>query len=206
MKKNRPRFVWYLIVITTLSLIFLISMTGLYIIEGGGGIFFPLPIPYRSLSPFKGKVIDTDTKEPIQGAVVLAVYYFTSSGVAGAISSVEDGQETLTDKNGEFELPRTRRWFVLHRGYPEGTLEIFKPGYGTFWDKRAKAVGDNKSWPTPGKYIVYELPRLKTTKELKAQNIRTYSEIPYRYKKNYIRLYNEWRISLGYGPTKLIPK
>jgi hypothetical protein len=190
-KANLPAFVWLLIV-----------MLGVFLVIEGGGLFSPLP--YRSLAPFKGRVIDADTKEPIQGAVVLAVYYFTGYGPAGAMSSVKDGQETVTDKNGEFKLLRNRRWFVLFRGYPRGTLEIFKPGYGTLWDTRAKAMGDNKSWPTPGKYIVYELPRLQTTKELKAQNIRTYTEIPYRYKKNYIRLYNEWRISLGYGPTKLI--
>jgi hypothetical protein len=186
------------------SLFWLLSaIISVFFVTGCGGIFNPLP--YRSLAPFKGKVIDADTKEPIQGAAVLAVYYFTAYGIAGANSYLEDGQETLTDENGEFELPRTRRWFVLHRGYPEGKIIIFKPNYGQFpKNKKSEALGVNKSWPPPDKYIVYKLPRLQTTKELKAQNIRTYTEIPYRYKKNYIRLYNEWRISLGYGPTKLL--
>jgi hypothetical protein len=127
-------------------------------VSGCEGVLFPLP--YRSLAPFEGQVVDAETKEPIEGAVVLGLYYYETYTIAGSNSHLKDGQETLTDKNGEFKLPRTRRWFVLNRGYPEGTLEIFKPGYGTLWHKRANAVDDNKSWPTPGKYIVYELPKV----------------------------------------------
>lgn len=177
---------------------FLTAIISIFFVTGCGGIFNPLP--YRSLAPFKGKVVDADTKEPIQGAAVLAVYYFTSYGIAGANSYVEDGQETLTNENGEFELPRTRRWFVLHRGYPEGTLEIFKPGYGTLWNQHAKAVGDNKSWPTPGEYIVYELPSLKTIEERKKVRVRSYDEIPYKFRKLYFSAQNKERIILGYEP------
>ena len=36
------------------------------------------PMPYRSLCPFSGKVVDADTKEPIEGAAVLGVYYYAS--------------------------------------------------------------------------------------------------------------------------------
>lgn len=167
-----------------------------FICQGCGGIFFPLP--YRSLAPFSGKVIDADTKEPIAGAVVLAVYYFTSYTVAGSNSYVEDGQETLTDENGEFKLPRARRWFVLRRGYPEGALTIFKPGYGVFPDhKRSEAVGANKSWPPPKKYIVYKIPKLKT-KEERIRNLpSSYSDIPYNMKKQYIKSINVERKALG---------
>ena len=79
-------------------------LTSVLFISGCGGIFFPSP--YRSLAPFEGKVIDADTKQPIEGAVVLGVYYFTAYTIAGSNSYVEDGQETLTDVNGEFKLPR----------------------------------------------------------------------------------------------------
>ena len=188
-KANLPAFVWLLIV-----------MLGVFLVIEGGGLFSPLP--YRSLAPFKGRVIDADTKKPIQGAVVLAVYYFTGYGPAGAMSSVKDGQETVTDKYGEFKLLRTRRWFVLFRGYPEGTLEIFKPGYGTLWDTRAKAMGDNKSWPTPGKFIVYELPRLKTTKERKSNlpGAFSYDKVPYKYQRKYIEAINKEAVIVGLSP------
>jgi len=193
-KNFARRFVW--LVITIICVFFL---------SGCGGIFFPLP--YRSLAPFEGKVIDAETKEPIEGAVVLAVYYFTSYGIAGSNSYVEDGQETLTNKEGEFKLPRKRRWFALHRGYPRGRLEIFKPGYGTLWDKRSKAVGENKSWPPASKYVVYEIPNLKTREERKRNaRMRSYDEIPYKNRKIYIKTINEERKNLGlplmHIPTK----
>jgi hypothetical protein len=194
-KANLPAFVWLLIV-----------MLGVFLVIEGGGLFSPLP--YRSLAPFKGKVIDADTKKPIQGAVVLAVYYFTGYGPAGAMSSVKDGQETVTDKNGEFKLLRTRRWFVLFRGYPRGKLVIFKPGYGVFpKDRNSEALGANKSWPTPGKYIVYELPRLKTVEERKKNVIfaDVFDEIPFKRRRLYIQSINEECKNLGVPPN-IIPE
>ena len=56
---------------------------------------------------FKGKVIDAETKEPIEGAVVVVVYKKHSliSGPGGGYSSVIKVKEILTDKNGEFYFP-----------------------------------------------------------------------------------------------------
>jgi hypothetical protein len=174
-------------------------------VSGCEGVLFPLP--YRSLAPFEGQVVDAETKEPIEGAVVLGLYYYETYTIAGSNSHLKDGQETLTDKNGEFKLPRTRRWFVLNRGYPEGTLEIFKPGYGTLWHKRANAVDDNKSWPTPGKYIVYEIPKLKTIRERKSNlpGAFSFSQISYVNQKLFINAINEESINIGMSPYP-IPK
>ena len=146
--------------------------------------------PYYYLAPFKGKVIDTDTKEPIEGAVVLAIYYMTTISVGGGGHYPFDAQETLTDENGEFSIPTRRVWFQKISGWPPRNLEIFKPGYGTLWHKRAKAVGENKSWPPPKKYIVYELPKL-SMEERKKQMIDSYHEIPYSKRKLYTNKVNE---------------
>lgn len=182
------------------------ALASIFFVTGCGGIFNPLP--YRSLAPFKGKVIDADTKEPIQGAAVLAIYYFTVFGIAGGNSWVEDGHETLTDENGEFELPRIRRWFALHRGYPEGKIIIFKPNYGQFpKHSKSEALGVNKSWPPPHEYIVYELPILNTVEE-REKNIffaKDLIKIPFKKKKLYIGLINEERKKLGVPPY-IIPE
>lgn len=170
-----------------------------------GGMLSPLP--YCHLDPFFGKVIDADTKEPIEGAVVLAAYYKTAYTVAGSNSYVIDGQETLTDEQGEFKIPWKIRWFAPQRGYTEGNLTIFMPGYGVFpRHKRSQAVGENKSWPPPDKYIVYELPKLKTLKERKNNMIfRQYNEIPYQRRKRFVHLINEEYSNLGL-PGISIPK
>ena len=179
-------------------------MTFILLITGCEGRFYPLP--YRSLAPFEGKVIDADTKEPIEGAVVLAVYSYEIYSFAGSNAVIKDGQETLTDKNGEFRLRRTRRWFVLNRGYPRGWLEIFKPGYGNLCHERTKALGDNKSWPTPGKYIVYELPKLETEEERSRNIPKIYSfkEISYKNQKMYHSAIIAELDNLGFKPLGIM--
>ena len=146
------------------------------------GVFSP--IPYRHLDAFKGKVIDTDSKESIEGAVVLAVYYKETYTVAGSNSWTVDGQEVLTDENGEFKISEKRRWFVIHRGYTEGKLTIFKPGYGVFPShNNAKAIEENKFWPPPDKFVVYELPKLETREE----RVRTVLDIDIEYDMQFSR-------------------
>ncbi len=88
---------------------------------------------------FKGKVIDAETKEPIEGAVVVVVYSKTSIGIAESYSVVINVRETLTDKNGEFYFPsyttiiQPLSW---NPGWQGVDIIIFKPGYGSFPDWR----------------------------------------------------------------------
>ena len=163
-----------------------------------GGVFSPFPCLY--LSSFNGKVIDADTKEPIAKAAVLAVYYKSVATVAGSNSFVVDAQETLTDDKGEFNISGKMRWLVLCRGYSRGKIIIFKPSYGVFpRHSRSKAVGENKSWPPPNKYIVYELPKLKT-KEERAKNIfdvKINYDLPFSRQKQIIDEINKEFKNLG---------
>ena len=129
-------------------------------------------VPYYYLPPFEGKVIDAETKQPISGAAVLAVYYAEYATVQGANTYEVDAQETLTDERGDFKIAELKEWFGEHPGTPvKANLIIFKPGYGAFpRHSGSKAVGENKSWPPPGKYVVYQLPNL-TTREERAKNV-----------------------------------
>jgi hypothetical protein len=161
--------------------------------------------PYYYLEPFEGKVIDIDTKSPISGAAVLAVYYKEVPSIAGSNSYAIDAQETLTNKNGEFRIPEVKKWFGDNNGEPEGHLTIFKPGYGRIpGGKGVNIVGAVRA--IPEKYIVYELPKLKTREE-RDRNLmfRQYTSIPYEKRKYLFNLVNEERIKLGYKPLT-IPK
>ncbi len=54
---------------------------------------------------YKGVVVDSETGEPIEGAVVVAAYHRDGLGVAGSYrGSPVEVKETVTDKNGEFFL------------------------------------------------------------------------------------------------------
>ena len=64
-----------------------------------------------------GRVIDADTKEPIESAVVVAVWHEEGLGIAGSHSRVKDVKEILTDKDG--------RWSIEG---PEGEEDKLIPG------------------------------------------------------------------------------
>ena len=146
------------------------------------------------LRSFEGKVVDAETKEPIEGAAVLAVYYESTISVAGSGSYAVDAQETLTDANGEFKIPAQTAKIKDASGKLQCNLIIFKPGYGVFpRHTLSNAVGENKSWPPPEKYIVYEIPRLKTIEERKNNVIGMDSYM----KPLYIRAIDEERKNLG---------
>jgi hypothetical protein len=77
--------------------------------------------------PFKGKVINSETKEPVEGAVVVAEYMII--GYFMPIISV-DAKEVLTSKNGEFYIPPHISLSLWPFSYSEPTVFIiYKPGY-----------------------------------------------------------------------------
>jgi hypothetical protein len=118
------------------------------------------------LRSFEGKVVDVESKEPIEGAVVLAVYYKSTISVAGSGSYAVNAQEMLTDANGEFKIPARTVKLKDASGKLQCNLIIFKPGYGVFPDHElSNAVEESKTWPRPEKHIVYQIPKLKTKEE-----------------------------------------
>ena len=83
---------------------------------------------------FRGQVIDAETKEPIEGAVVVVVYKKHSliSGPGGGYTSVIKVKEALTDKKGEFKFPPYTT--LIQPNSIEDNVEfiIYKPGYGSY--------------------------------------------------------------------------
>jgi len=83
--------------------------------------------PIRHDGPYKGRIIDAETGKPIEGVVVLGVWYKEIATVAGGVSSYYDAKETVTDKNGEFEIKGMGLKILSNIG-PMHVL-IFKAGY-----------------------------------------------------------------------------
>jgi len=59
---------------------------------------------YAADVTYQGKVIDADTLEPIEGAVVVAVWNEERATIAGADTRFKDAKETLTDRNGDWGI------------------------------------------------------------------------------------------------------
>jgi len=92
---------------------------------------------------FSGRVIDADTLEPIEGAVVVAVWHKNWPGIGtGADTKFKMAREVLTDTNGEWsikgpkgrQMTRENEWmeifylpFIYYTTPP--TFIMYKPGY-----------------------------------------------------------------------------
>jgi hypothetical protein len=76
---------------------------------------------------YHGRVVDQETREPIQGVVVLgtwSVYHFSP---AGGYHTYHNAREAVTDKNGEFSIPG-EGLRILSSLEPMDFI-IFKAGY-----------------------------------------------------------------------------
>ncbi len=82
--------------------------------------------PAAALGGYQGQVVDATSGEPIEGAVVLGIWYKTVIDPGGAgYAPILDASETATDTNGLFSLPGLGKVAPLR----EFRILIFKAGY-----------------------------------------------------------------------------
>jgi hypothetical protein len=110
MKKNNIR-----IILVTL---FLLNVASVY-----ADVLYSKP-------EFRGKVIDAETKQPIEGAVVVVLYYkMHLIGAPGGPSVlIMAAKETLTNNNGEFFLPSYSTLMLISKEIPIRFI-FYKPEY-----------------------------------------------------------------------------
>ena len=85
---------------------------------------------YYSKPEFRGRVIDAETKQPVEGAVVVVLYEkWEFGGPGGGNTLPMDAKETLTDKNGEFYFPSYRTLIGPLSRENDVSFIIYKPGY-----------------------------------------------------------------------------
>jgi len=124
---------------------------------------------YHSDGPYKGKVIDLETGEPIEGAVVAGVWVLEFN-----FTPFCDAKETVTDKNGEFILPKAS-CFTLWPLAEMTRLDIivFKPGFlaypplgATFEERKARMPGlTGDEFKNKNQYNIIKLGKPKTKEE-----------------------------------------
>lgn len=137
--------------------------------------------PVRYDGPYRGKVVDAETGEPIEGVVVLGVWYSTMPTPAGGVSKYYDAEETVTDEKGEFKL-KGQGLLLFSRVEPPW-ITIFKAGYNYYsmsWEELEREMKKERGRP------VIPLKRLTMEERRKAGTPMFPSEA-YREKK--IRLF-----------------
>ncbi len=163
---------------------------------------------------FHGKVIDADTREPIEGAVVVAYWYEARATIAGEDTRLEEVKETMTDKEGKWSIEGTRGQepsnslalftFLTGAHYTREPLFIvFKPGYCSFpsgFSVRAcqeKLKPDGASEIYEGKTV--ELPKLIDSREDRLRNMPgpVAGKGSLEQQKEFIRLLNQESRNLG---------
>lgn len=154
----------------------------------------------HEFGPYSGKVIDKETNEPIEGAVVF-IRFFTQIGhFAGTTSYFADAVEVLTNSQGEFTVPvqRLRNTKFGHFWDKSGDVMVFKPGYGCYPGHR-ETEANPPEFPDNSNAIV-KLPKLKTEEERK-ENLgeASYSRgaIPFEKQQHLLEFINQERINLG---------
>jgi hypothetical protein len=155
--------------------------------------------------PYRGKVIDAETKEPIEGAVVVAVWVRNVFGIVQSNEVFAEAKETLTDKDGEFMIPGYK-WtsIFFYFGIQPPRIYIFKPGYGFFprYQASPNPKQNNAALLEPFKtHAVVELPRLKTREE-RLNVFHGYwlpTLVPHEKVPNFINMENVEGKNLGLG-------
>lgn len=152
---------------------------------------------------YKGKVIDADTGQSLEGVVVLGVWYTVLPTVAGGVSSYYDAKETLTDKNGEFEIPGMGLRVISNLA-PMDVL-IFKAGYEQI------GMGPWESFKLNGGLLMEKIkwegdkaiiPLRKLTMEERKTRLFGKENIPDEKQKLLIRELNKERVEIGLTPYR----
>lgn len=164
--------------------------------------------PLFAGGPYKGKVIDAETKAPIIGAVVLAVWYRGAPGLGVSSHGFLDAEEVLTDNGGEFIVGEHPPASLIPGTWVDGpNITIFYPNYGYFPRDQVtprRPPGGYKALleEMEKRAVVIELPPLKTREEkLKAYRLVNPDEVPNEKKLNLNRLMNQQRKELGLKPS-----
>lgn len=172
---------------------------------------------YYSDGPWMGKVIDTETKEPIGGAVVLAVWQKVYASPTGRDHYFFDAIEVLTGNDGRFFIPKFNavNFFPIIRSIEGPDFTIFKPGYtpfGGYYDyfhkyfpKSPLKVDRTTQAELFKKGITIELLRLKTREErLSAiSGAEPLTGVPYDKIPILVKLINLEARNLGLDPIPL---
>ena len=179
---------------------------------------------------FKGRVIDAESKEPIEGAVVVVVYHKSTYDIADYKfnTSVLEVKEALTDKSGAFYFPSYTTLLQPMSTGGNANFIIYKPGYGnypgspvtprgivaedveTFFSKETGSRGELEVWVKDEKGLqfkmskfifgIVELPKLKSKEECLKAMPSPISNIDNKKQQLFIRLLNEEHKNLGLEP------
>lgn len=150
--------------------------------------------------PYRGQVLDAETRQPLEGAVVLFQWdRHVYGGPGGPVTFFLEAKEVLTDKEGRFHVP----WFIGTSLNPlsvvlEPTWFVYYPGYTS-----------GQVVVTPPAGVVLEDPTVILKRRLVGREERLRAVdvlpggVPDEAMPNLVRLVNIERVALGLQPVRV---
>ena len=170
----------------------------------------------EAAGPWKAEVVDADTGTPLEGVVVLAVWFRREASPGGwAGGGYHASDEVVTGPDGRFEIPARSPIppAPLVTTIQGPSFLIFKGGYGQwrfrdasewerlpFEERKARVKATWKAFQGEG--VVIELPPLRTPAERRRflRHAGPSGEIPPIRIPRYLDAFNAERVSLGLEP------
>jgi len=157
----------------------------------------------RPRGPYRGQVVDAETKAPLVGAVVVVRWLRDRVYPVHMVAENYAVRETVTDVEGRFVLDAKD----VEEGAPRRTRRpgflIFLPGYGSYPKQHVSPTGFT-GWIFERPGTIVELPRLADRedrrKHLWSFGPHSYSDKPFRDLPELMRRINVERIAIGLEP------
>ena len=188
----RPILVWAFLTMLVLGLVLEIAEAG------------------EKWGPFRGRIVDVETGQGIEGAVALAIWEKVFPTVAGTMSEFYDVREVVSGPDGRFEIPRREPpFFTLNIREPD--FKVFAPSYAEVRWVVTPESGEALIDPT-----VIEMRKLRTREE-RLRNLPSIPTIffkadlprggirrvaPRESLENYLRAINREEEALNLKPTQ----
>ena len=123
--------------------------------------------------PYRGRVVEERTREPIEGVVVKGEWSVYHHGLAGGYTTFYDSREAVTDKDGEFLIPGQGLRIMTSIGPMEAL--IYKAGYTYYqagWDTLKTGLFTKEEVKWEGDMPIFPIKKL-TDHERKADRSST---------------------------------
>ena len=147
--------------------------------------------------PYEGRVIDKETRQPIEGAVVHGTWVKSIMGPGGASSSYYDSKEVLTGKDGIFRIDGVG--LLIFSNMESMEVNIFKAGYAQvqgYWGGMKRYAKDTRNVEWNGDKATFTLQKM-TMEERKQRVVNTPSSVPATSTKMFRREENRERAEIG---------
>lgn len=136
---------------------------------------------FRIDRDISGKIIDFETKKPVAGAVVMALWCREVFRLTiESKSEYYDYYETISDQNGNFTIPG--KGLIILKDVPPPRIKIHKNGYQVFTVWRLNPIAFNDISPrhkaewNNGEPIIH---LGKSTLEERRNSVKNYRQIPF---------------------------